>query len=83
MLILIQIITGVVSYAIGHTHTAVAPWRLLFIVLGGFTFIWAIVVTIFLPDSPVNCRFLNEREKAIAVLRIKENMTGTENRVSK
>jgi hypothetical protein len=35
-----------------------------------------------LPDSPINNRFLNEREKFIAVMRIKDNMTGTESRVS-
>ncbi|KAH8901764.1 MFS general substrate transporter [Thozetella sp. PMI_491] len=75
-----SLITGIVSYGLGNTNTSVASWRLLFIVLGGFTFLWSIFITIFLPDSPVRNKFLNEREKYIAVLRIKENMTGTENR---
>ncbi|KAH8666814.1 major facilitator superfamily domain-containing protein [Xylariales sp. PMI_506] len=75
-----SLVTGVVSYGIGHTNTSIAAWRLLFIVLGGFTFLWSIFLTIMLPDSPVKNRFLNDREKYIAILRIKDNMTGTESK---
>lgn len=75
-----SLFTGVVSYGIGHTHTSVSPWRLLFIVLGTASLIWGIILYLFLPDSPVNAHFLNERERYIAVHRIKENMTGVENK---
>ncbi|KAF4856965.1 putative transporter [Colletotrichum siamense] len=74
-----SVITGIVSFGIGHTHTAIASWRLLFIVLGGFTLLWGIVLFIFLPDSPTSCKFLDEREKFIAVDRMKDNMTGIHN----
>lgn len=49
--------------------------------LGAASFLWGIVLYLFLPDSPVNAHFLNERERYIAVHRIKENMTGVENKV--
>ncbi|KAI8295781.1 hypothetical protein K4K56_010500 [Colletotrichum sp. SAR 10_98] len=74
-----SVITGIVSFGIGHTHTAIASWRLLFIVLGGFTLLWGIVLFIFLPDSPTSFKFLDEREKFIAVDRMKDNMTGIHN----
>jgi MFS transporter, ACS family, allantoate permease len=75
------LVTGIVSYGIGRTNTAIASWRLLFIVLGGATFLFAIFLTYALPDSPVNNKFLSDREKYIAILRIKDNMTGTESKV--
>lgn len=40
------------------------------------TFVYGIVVGIFLPDSPVRAKFLSEREKAIAIDRVRVNQTG-------
>lgn len=33
-----------------------------------------------LPDSPVNARFFNERERLVAVRRVAENETGIKNK---
>lgn len=49
---IIKIPTGLLSYGLGHTHGAIASWRLLFIVLGVLTIFGGIVLLIFLPDSP-------------------------------
>jgi MFS family permease len=76
-----QLFTGIISYGVGHSHSAVASWRLLFIVLGGFTFLWGLFILAFLPDTPLTARFLNEKEKFIALHRIKGNKTGVENKV--
>jgi hypothetical protein len=35
---------------------------------------------IFLPDSPVTAKGLNEREKRVAVERLRDNQTGIENK---
>lgn len=70
--------TGIVSYAIGLTNTGVARWRLLFLVIGGFTVIWACLLWIFLPDSPVSSWQLSDREKWVAIQRVKDNNTGVE-----
>lgn len=40
------------------------------------TFVYGIMVGIFLPDSPVSAKFLSEREKAIAIDRVRVNQTG-------
>lgn len=70
--------TGIVSYGIGLTNTGVARWRLLFLVVGGFTVIWACLLWFFLPDSPVKCWQLSDREKWVAIQRVKGNNTGVE-----
>lgn len=74
------IFTGVVSYGIGQTHTRIAQWRLLYLVLGAATFLWSVVLIIFMPDSPVKCWWLSDREKYICILRVKENNTGVEDK---
>lgn len=42
-------------------------------VLGAVTTLWGIYLFFMLPDSPVNARFFDERQKAIAVKRVAEN----------
>ena len=40
------------------------------------TIAYGIVVGLFLPDNPVKARFIKEREKAIAIDRVRVNQTG-------
>jgi MFS family permease len=79
---LVKVIGGIVSYGIGHIHSKVASWRLLFIILGLFTICWGVMLSVYMPDSPMQAKFLNDREKYIAIDRVKDNMTGIENKVS-
>ncbi len=37
---------------------------------------------IFLPDSPITAKGLTQKEKRIAVERLRDNQTGVENKVS-
>jgi MFS family permease len=78
-----SVFSGVVSYGIGQTNTALAPWRLLFLVLGGFSLIWAVVLYMFLPDSPVQCWYFSDREKFVCLERVKDNNTGMEDKTIK
>ncbi|KAM5343654.1 hypothetical protein ACJ41O_012191 [Fusarium nematophilum] len=71
-------ITGVVSYAIGLANTNLSPWRLLYLVIGGFTLFWALLLWVFLPDSAATCWQLSGREKWIAIQRVKGNNTGVQ-----
>lgn len=73
-----SIFTGVVSYGIGHAHTSIASWRLLFLVLGAFSILWAGVILAFLPNSPTTCWYMSDREKYICLQRIRANNTGVE-----
>jgi hypothetical protein len=77
------------------TNSKVPTWELIFIVslplplfqtqpltsqvFGSFTSLWGIYMFFFLPDSPPSARFLDEKQKIIAVKRVAENRTGTKN----
>ncbi|KAH7039560.1 major facilitator superfamily domain-containing protein [Microdochium trichocladiopsis] len=74
-----SLVTGVVSYGIGNAQTAIASWRLLFLVVGGFTLLWGVVLLLWLPDSPLKDNFLKGKDKFIALDRVRENMTGVDN----
>ena len=78
-----SVFSGLVSYGIGQTSTALAPWRLLFIVLGAFSLFWAGVLFVFLPDSPTQCWYFSDREKFVCLERVKDNNTGMEDKTVK
>ncbi|KAJ5790991.1 uncharacterized protein N7518_008002 [Penicillium psychrosexuale] len=78
-----SVFSGLISYGIGQTNTSVGPWRLLFLVLGGFSVLWSVVLYIFLPDSPVQCWYFSDREKFVCLERVKDNNTGMEDKTIK
>lgn len=78
-----SVFSGLVSYGIGQTDTALSPWRLLFLVLGAFSLLWAAVLYVFLPDSPVQCWYFSDREKFVCLERVKDNNTGMEDKTFK
>ncbi|RBQ77689.1 hypothetical protein FVER14953_05682 [Fusarium verticillioides] len=51
------------------TGGPLAPWRWLFIVLGIITAGWAVVLYIWLPDTPATARFLNPAQRVWATQR--------------
>ncbi|ETI24496.1 hypothetical protein G647_03865 [Cladophialophora carrionii CBS 160.54] len=55
------------AYGISQAKGSIGPWRILFIVEGVPTCLLAVVAWFWLPDSPHHCKFLNEREREIAV----------------
>ncbi|RDW89932.1 putative Allantoate permease [Aspergillus mulundensis] len=80
-----SVFAGIISYGIGQTGTTTIgnPWRLLFLVLGAVSVIWAVIVYIFLPDSPISAWWLSDREKFVALQRVKDNNTGMEDKTIK
>lgn len=78
-----SIISGLLSYGIGHSHSAIAAWGLLFISLGYITTLWAAIVYVCLPSSPVEAWRLNDREKFICIERVSRSNTGLEDKSMK
>ncbi|ATY62811.1 vitamin H [Cordyceps militaris] len=64
-----SIFGGLLAYAISHIKSDIAAWRWLFIIFALVTFLWGIVLLVFLPDSPTNARFLSPEERAYALRR--------------
>ena len=57
-----------------------APYRIIFILLGGLAIIVGICVLIWLPDSPVHAHMLTLEERIAALERVRDDQGGTENK---
>jgi sugar phosphate permease len=57
---------GALAYGITSGHSALANWKLLFLVEGLPSICLAFVAWFFLPDSPEKARFLDTEEKEVA-----------------
>ncbi|KAB5511609.1 major facilitator superfamily transporter [Coniochaeta sp. 2T2.1] len=71
---------GALAFGITSGHPSIANWRLLFLVEGLPTVLFAFVVFWYLPDSPDTAKFLTEEEKQVAKARaiLQTGMEGTE-----
>lgn len=72
------IIGGLVAYGLGHV-TTISPWKAVFLVFGAFTVAWSAALFYLLPDTPMKAWFLSADDRAKAVERVRENMTGIKN----
>ena len=72
---------GALAYGITSGHSKLANWRLLFLVEGLPSILFATVAFFFLPDSPDKARFLNEEERTIARARGVRQVGRSEKRV--
>jgi len=76
-----QIISGFVSFGCLHIQTrSFQPWQWLMVITGIVTLVVAALFWFLFPDSPTTAWFLTPEERVMAVLRIKVNQTGVENK---
>ena len=66
-----------ISFYDGHL---LAPYKIIYILLGGLAIIVGICVLIWLPDSPVHANMLTPEEKIAALERVRDDQGGTENK---
>ena len=79
-----QIVIGAIAYGLaGVQGTTIAVWKILFLVLGLPTVITGILYLWYMPDNQIQARFLNHREKLIAIDRIRGNFQGIGNQTWK
>lgn len=68
---------GPIAYGLsGATGTALETWRILYLILGLPTIVTGIFCWYWMPDNQTNAKFLNRREKLIAIDRIRGNFQG-------
>lgn len=71
------IIGSLFTYGLGHIHSdTLFSYQIIFLLCGLLTVAYSLVVFIFMPDSPMEAKFLPEREKVIAVERLRANQMG-------
>ena len=70
-------------FGIGHIHGHLHSWKYQFLLIGGITVAWGIILFLVLPDSPVEAKFLSKEMRIVAVERMRYERTGIENKVFK
>ena len=75
----VTIIAPLINYGLGHIRGALSPWRYMFLVAGSLTILWSFVILFTMPADPVRARGFNDRERYIAVARLRENNSGVRN----
>lgn len=71
------IVGSLFTYGLGHINSKVMfKYQIVFLFCGLLTVLYSIVVFIFMPDSPMEAKYLKEREKVIAVERLRANQMG-------
>lgn len=76
------IMGGTISYGLA-THGksySIAAWKILFVIDGLMTIFVGVVFFFHIPDTPAKAWFLNDKEKKMVVLRIKDNQQGFGNK---
>ncbi|KAK7055772.1 MFS general substrate transporter [Favolaschia claudopus] len=76
-----QIVAGFISFGALHIKTPrFEPWQWLMIITGLITFVVSLLFWFLFPDSPTTAWFFMPHERTLAVMRIKVNQTGIENK---
>ncbi|TFK73159.1 MFS general substrate transporter [Pluteus cervinus] len=81
---LTSVFGGFVAYGISFDNGRVlAPFKIIYILLGGLAILVGVCVLIWLPDSPVHAKFLTQEERIAALERLRDDQGGTENKTFK
>lgn len=79
-----QIVGGLVAYGIARgtaIHgSSIDPWKIIFLVTGLLTVVVGIVFLFVMPDNQLNCRWLTQEERLLALERIRVNQQGIGNK---
>ena len=70
---------GLLGYAVGHITTGLPQWQYVFLIFGSVSLTWGAVFLVFMPDLPTTARFLNNRQRIVAVERVAQNRQGVKN----
>lgn len=76
--VIAPIINGFLAWVIGYYKGPFENWKIIFLLVGAFTALWAVVVYFFLPDNPLEARHFTSREKYIIIQRKANDNTGVE-----
>ncbi|KAK5111193.1 hypothetical protein LTR85_012242 [Meristemomyces frigidus] len=76
---LTQIIGGAIAYGASFSNSGFASWRIFYIAIGALTIVMGALVALLLPDSPVKAKRFSDAENVAALLRVKDNQSGTQN----
>ncbi|KAJ7600577.1 MFS general substrate transporter [Mycena floridula] len=71
---------GLFGYGIGHITASIPSWKYEFLIIGALCSLWAVIIFIFIPDSPYQTHWFTRKERLIIVSRKRDDMNVTDNR---
>lgn len=75
------IIGSLFTFGLGHIESEVLfKYQIIFLFCGLLTVAYSVIALIFMPDSPMEAKYLGDREKVIAVERLRANQMGVASR---
>lgn len=84
MLGVVNIFGSLLSYGLGHIKSGTLhSYQIIFLFCGLLTVAFSIVIFLFMPDSPMEAKFLKGHDKLVAVERLRMNQQGIASRVWK
>ncbi|KAJ5371301.1 uncharacterized protein N7496_007393 [Penicillium cataractarum] len=75
----VSIFSPLINYGLGHIKGSLSPWKYMYLVAGAITITWGIILVFLLPSDPVSARGFNDRQRYIAVARLRVNNSGVRN----
>jgi sugar phosphate permease len=72
-----------ISYGFALIPGTLKPWQNIFMFAGILTIFWSVVLWFFLPDDPTRAKFFNDRERFVALERVRDNNSGIVSHVYK
>jgi MFS family permease len=73
------VVGSLFTYGLGHIESdSLYKYQVVFMFCGLLTVTYALVVLILMPDSPMKAKYLTERERIIAVERLRANQMGVQ-----
>ncbi|KAI1385548.1 MFS general substrate transporter [Hypoxylon trugodes] len=67
---------SLITYGLGHISSRLRSYQIIFMFFGVITVAFSFVMLAFMPDSPIEAKFLNDHDKIIAVERLRMNQMG-------
>jgi hypothetical protein len=69
----VTIPVGFIAYGILYAKSSVPIWKLFFIIIGGCTFVWTIVIFFLYPNNPTDAVFLSQKERVWVIRRVQRS----------
>ncbi|KAI0382478.1 MFS general substrate transporter [Hypomontagnella monticulosa] len=71
---------SLITYGLGHISSKLHSYQIIFMFFGIITVAFSFVMLTFMPDSPIEAKFLSDDDKIIAVERLRMNQMGVVSR---
>ncbi|KAJ5677652.1 uncharacterized protein N7477_003285 [Penicillium maclennaniae] len=76
----VNMVGSLITYGLGHIKSSIfEPYQIIFLFFGLITVGISGAVLVFMPDSPITAKFLDEEDKLVAIERLRMNQQGIEN----